>query len=518
MNNFVGSFDTSASSQKGGAGVSASSAAEAASLAANEARVAELLDREWAMLIGGAQVPAASRATFDVLSPFSEELIARVPDGAAQDAASAVAAAHGAARSWGTIPATERARYVIELAAAIDGRIHDLALLDAVDGGAPINVMTGDVHFALGKLRYFAGLALEMKGHSTPASANLHFTERAPFGVVVRIIPFNHPILFAISSLAAPLVAGNTVVLKPSETTPLSALLLGQICGEVLPPGVVNIVVGDGPELPDALVRHPDVFRIGFTGSESVGRAIQRAAAETTVKTVTLELGGKNALVAYSDADPAEVAAGAVAGMNFTWSGQSCGSTSRLLVHRDIADDVLARIVSMVSDRVFVSPLDPIAVQGTIVNRRQYERVLGYIDAAVEEGATVLTGGPPEGVEVGLFIAPTVLDGVLPSHRVATEEIFGPVLSVLRWGDNDDPVELANSVRYGLTGSVFTNDIRRAHRVARALDTGYVWINGAGPHYTGVPFGGWKNSGTGHEESLDELLGYSRIKSVNVFL
>jgi 2-formylbenzoate dehydrogenase len=488
-------------------------------LAANEARVAELLGGEWRLLVGGEGVPSATGRTFAVSSPYTEEVIAHVPDGGAVDAERAVGAARAAAPGWAGTPATVRAGLVRELASAIEERAHDLALLDTIDGGAPIGVMAADVRAAVESLRYFAGLALEMKGYSVPASTNLHFTERQPFGVVAKIIPFNHPIMFAASKIAAPLVAGNTVVLKPAEATPLSALLLGRIARDVLPAGVLNIVVGDGVEVPEALVRHPDVHRIGFTGSEASGRAVQRAAAEVAVKNVTLELGGKNALIAFPDADPAEIAEGAVRGMNFTWSGQSCGSTSRLLVHESIADDVVARVAAIVSDREFVSPLEPNAVQGTMVNRRQYDRVLGFIDDAVREGARIVTGGGrPEGVSRGLFIAPTLLDRVEPAYRVANEEVFGPVLSVLRWKDEDEAIRLANGVRYGLTGSVYTNDIRRAHRVARALDTGFVWINGAGPHFIGVPYGGWKNSGTGHEEALEELISYTQIKSVNVML
>jgi acyl-CoA reductase-like NAD-dependent aldehyde dehydrogenase len=489
------------------------------SLTSNEARAAELLDGDWRFLIGGELVRAESGRTFDVFGPYREELIARVPDGGQADAHRAVDAAKAAFPGWAATSAAARAALVNRLADAVEERGRDLALLDVVDGGAPVSAMTVDVDRSAARLRYFAGLARETKGYTTPATTNLHFTERQPYGVVAKIIPFNHPLMFAISKVASPLVAGNTVVLKPAEATPLSALLLGQIAREVLPPGVLNVVVGDGPAVPDAIVRHPDVPRIGFTGSAAVGMAIQRAAAEVAVKTITLELGGKNALIAFPDADPAEVAAAAVAGMNFSWSGQSCGSTSRLLVHESIADDVVARVAGLLADRKFVDPLDPAAVQGTMVNRRQYDRVLGFIERAVAEGARVVAGGGrPDSVDRGLFIAPTVLADVLPAHNVAREEVFGPVLSVLRWRNEAEAIALANSVRYGLTGSVFTNDIRRAHRVARALETGFVWINGSGQHFTGMPFGGWKDSGVGHEEAIEELLGDTRIKSVNVML
>jgi acyl-CoA reductase-like NAD-dependent aldehyde dehydrogenase len=489
------------------------------SLQDNERRVAELLDNDWLMLAGGELVPALSQRTFETTSPYTEAAIAQVPDGDARDVDRAVSAAAAAFSQWSALPAAARAERVQVLADAIEQRARDLALLDAIDGGAPISVMSKDVRIGVDTLRYFAGLALESKGHTIPASPHLHFTELQPYGVVARIIPFNHPIMFAASKIAAPLIAGNTVVLKPAEATPLSALLLAKICAEHLPPGVVNIVVGDGSTVPDSLVRHPAVRRIGFTGSEGVGRAIQRAAAETAVKAITLELGGKNALLAFPDADPDEVAAGAVAGMNFTWAGQSCGSTSRLLVHESQSGAVVDRVCAALQNLRFVSPLDPTATLGTVVNRRQYSRILSHIEVATSEGAQVLCGGGrPPGVDQGLFIAPTVLGGVRPDHAAATEEIFGPVLSVIHWRDENEAIRLANSVRYGLTGSVYTNDIRRAHRVARALDTGYVWINGTGAHYLGVPYGGWRDSGVGKEEALDELLSYSQVKSVNVLL
>lgn len=496
-----------------------STVAPATTLATNQDRVDRLLDREWLLLIGGRRVAARSGRTFGVVDPYSERTIAAVPDAAAEDVDDAVDAAARAAATWRRTAASERAAYISRLADAIEARAADFAALDAIDGGAPIGVMMLDVKIALESLRYFAGLALELKGYTVPASTNLHFTELQPYGVVGKIIPFNHPFMFAASKIGAPLVAGNTVVLKPSEATPLSALLLGDLAEEILPPGVLNIVVGDGPAAPHALVIHPAVRRIGFTGSEATGRAIQRAAAEVGVKNITLELGGKNALIAYPDADPREVAEAAIRGMNFTWSGQSCGSTSRLLVHEQIADEVLDHVRAALRDREFRSPLDPLAVQGTMVNRRQFERTLGFIEAAVAQGADVVTGGGrPATAETGLFVAPTFLDGVDERWPVATQEIFGPVVSVLRWSDEADVVRLANSVDYGLTASIMTNDIRRAHRIARELEAGYIWINGAGPHFQGVPYGGWKNSGVGREESIEELLSYAQSKSVNVML
>ncbi|MEV0074064.1 MULTISPECIES: aldehyde dehydrogenase family protein [unclassified Amycolatopsis] len=484
----------------------------------NRTRVHELLSADWRLLVGGRLVEAPGHRTFEVTSPIDGKMIATVPDADAELVDDAVAHAESAFPAWRDLDVLERAARVRELADVVEANIDDLALLDAVDGGAPMAVMAGDVHMAAGLCRYFAGLALEMKGFSLP-TGDLHFTVRQPYGVVAKIVPFNHPILFAISKLAAPLVAGNCVILKPAEATPLSALHLARLIQHVFPPGVVQIVVGDGPAVPRSLVRHPGVARIGFTGSETTGRSIMRDAAQTGVKEVSLELGGKNALIAYPDADPVEVAHGAVQGMNFTWSGQSCGSTSRLLVHESIADAVVAGMVERLKDHVIGSPLDPVSDQGPLVSREQHEKVLRYITGAIEKGAVVVTGGGrPAGLDIGNYLEPTILDHVDATWQVATEEIFGPVLSVIRWSDEEDPVAIANSVRYGLTGSVYTNDVRRALRVAQRLDAGYVWINETGKHFLGMPFGGFKASGLGREESIDELLSYTEVKSINVKL
>jgi acyl-CoA reductase-like NAD-dependent aldehyde dehydrogenase len=246
---------------------------------------------------------------------------------------------------------------------------------------------------------------------------------------------------------------------------------------------------------------------------------VLQTAAAHGIKEVSLEMGGKNALIAFPDADPDEVARGAVAGMNFTWSGQSCGSTSRLLVHDSIADRVSDAIVARLRDHVVGDPRDPETDQGVIVSERQYDKIVGMIVTARADGARVLTGGGcPEHLRPGWYIEPTVLDNVDPDSQIAQDEVFGPVLSILRWDDPARAIEIANSVKYGLTGAVYTSDVRRAHRVARELETGFIWINGAGPHFMGMPFGGFKSSGIGREESLDELLSFTQLKSINIFL
>ncbi|WP_107656409.1 aldehyde dehydrogenase family protein [Nocardia suismassiliense] len=480
------------------------------------ARAARYLDRDFRLLIGGRLQPALSGGTYDVFSPATETKIAAVPDGAAADVELAVQAAEAARPGWRRTPVLERAAIVRGLAEVIEANGEELAWLDAIDAGSPISNARNDIAMAAEHLRMFAALAFEIKGSTIPASNNVHYTLREPIGVCARIVPFNHPLMFA-CKFAAPLVAGNCVIVKPPEIAPLSTLRLGELLADQLPPGVLQFVVGDGPETPRAIVRHPQVRRIGFIGSEPTGRALQREAAEVTVKDITLELGGKNAMLVFPDADIEKAAAGAVFGMNFTWSGQSCGSNSRLLVHESIAEEITRLVVAEVEARTVGSPFDEDCQQGPLVSQRQLDRALHYVRTAQDEGATVLTGGVrPDGLARGYYLRPTVLGGVTPESTIAREEVFGPVLSILTFRSEDEAVEIANSVEYGLTASVWTSDVSRAHRVIGALEAGFTWINGASRHFPNVPFGGYKSSGIGREESLEELLSYTQTKAVNV--
>lgn len=471
------------------------------------------------MLIGGKLVDSLDGGWLESINPADETQLGRVPLGSRRDMDAAVAAAAEAFPAWAALSMEKRASYVNQLADAILARAEDFARIESLDTGNTIGPMRQDVFTAVERMRFAAGLAYEIKGETIPATpGNIHLTLRVPYGVVGRIIPFNHPIGFAASRIAPAIVTGNTMVIKPSEQSPLSAAILAELCAAILPPGVVNIVTG-GRETGEALVRHPKVKRIAFIGSAASGMAIQKAAAETAVKHVTLELGGKNPLIAFPDADMDQVAAASVGGMNFGWQGQSCGSMSRILLHEDIYDAVLEKILARVKAIKIGHPLDADTNMGPINNQGQYKKVLSYIDIGKSEGAKLLLGGGrPKGdlYKRGYWVEPTVFGDVNMSMRIAKEEIFGPVMSILKFKTEAEAIAMANAIDLGLTGAVWTQDISRALRVSQAIEAGYIWVNGVGTHFRGVPYGGFKNSGVGREEGLSEILSYTEEKVINL--
>lgn len=454
------------------------------------------------------------------VSPGTGESLGTVADADAADIDAAVAAAKRAYATWRNVPPLERAKLLRRIATVLRDNAEELAMIDAADCGNPFTEMVSDANVAAAQMEFFAGLVTEMKGASIPMGPDaVNFSVREPLGVVGRIIPFNHPFMFCAGKSAAPLAAGNTVVMKPPEQAPLSSLRLAELIDGILPPGVFNLVPG-GKQAGGALASHPDVAKIALIGSVPTGRAVMRAAADT-LKGVILELGGKNALIAYPDADPDEVAAGVIGGMNFTWCGQSCGSTSRAFLHAKIHDAVLERVQHKIAHYRPGVPTDPKTTMGAIISQTQYERVLGFIESAKQEGARLVTGGKRPSdptLAKGWFIEPTVFADVRPQMRIAREEIFGPVLSVLKWTDEATMLEQVNAVEYGLTASIWTNDLTTAHRTAMAVQSGFVWINEVSRHFLGTPFGGYKQSGVGREECIEELLSFTQEKNIHVKL
>ncbi len=478
------------------------------------------VDRPWRMLIGGELVSPVAGGSADVIDPSTGEVLTTIPSGDEADTDRAVAAAGAAFPAWARTSITKRAERLLELAEVIEKHGEELAWLDTIDNGSPIGVMRGDFRMAVEHLRYFAGLALQLRGESIPVAEwdAVDFSLRDPFGVVGRIVPFNHPLMFAASRIAAPLLAGNTVVLKPAEVTSLSALRLGELACDVLPAGVLNIVSGPGRTVGERLVTHPEVRRIAFTGSGEVGRRIQARAAVSAVKVVTLELGGKNPMIVFGDADLDQVVPGAVRGMNFTWQGQSCGSTSRLYVHSSVYDKVITTLGRELDAMTVGDPKLESTQVGPVVSAAQYEKVRSYIRIGLDTpGLELVAGGLPDESRPGYYIRPTLFSA--PHGQVGPlfeEEIFGPVLVAAPFDDYDEIIERANALPLGLTASVWTRDLGIAMRSVRDLQTGYVWVNWSSSHIPGTSFGGVKDSGVGREEGLSELEGFTQPKNVYI--
>ncbi|HEV7257379.1 MAG TPA: aldehyde dehydrogenase family protein [Bosea sp. (in: a-proteobacteria)] len=472
------------------------------------------------LYIDGAWREPLAGGSLALTNPATGASLGIVAQAGPADVDAAVAAARRAYRVWKQVAPAERAKILRRIAQIVRANARELALIDAIDGGNPVHEMEGDVANAAAQLDFFAGLVTEMKGHSVPLGRDsVNFSVREPRGVIGRIIPFNHPFMFCAAKSAAPLAAGNTVIVKPPDQAPLSSLRFAELIEGLLPPGVFSVLPG-GRDAGAALAAHPDVAMISLIGSVQAGRAVMKAGADT-IKPVLLELGGKNALVALADADPDEVAAAVVAGMNFTWCGQSCGSTSRAFIHDAIHDAVVARIAERVKHFKPGDPSDDATTMGAIISETQLAKVMSFIADTKAEGATLLCGGgrPSDpALAKGHFVEPTVFTGVTPEMRLAREEVFGPVLAVFRWTDEASMLATVNRVEYGLTCSIWTNDVRDAHRLAGEVEAGFVWINEVSRHFLGTPFGGYKQSGIGREECIEELLSYTQEKHIHVNL
>jgi betaine-aldehyde dehydrogenase len=469
------------------------------------------------LYIGGRWVSPADGKAFASINPTNMEKLADVPSANEKDVDSAVKAAMAGFKEWSRVPIKERARCLELLADRIEKNADQLALFDAVDSGNAIVGMRGDMTWTADWLRYCAGLVTEIKGETFSQEArHLNLTRRQPFGVVAKINPFNHPFRFCAEKAAAPLAAGNSVVIKGSEQAPLSSLRLAELCEGIFPTGVVNVITGDG-KVGSALVRHRDVRRIGFVGSVPTGRVIaQEAAAD--LKRVSLELGGKNPIIIFPDADPKKAAAAAIKGMNMNRQGQSCSSTSRVFIHASLHEIVTKELVRLAEALPIGAPWLKQNEVGPIVSQRQFDRIMDFIASAKAEGAQLLTGGgrPADpALAAGLFVAPTVFDKVTPNMRIGQQEIFGPVMSVMTWDNYEDMLAMVNGVEYGLTAAIVTNDLAKAMETADRVEAGYVWINSNG-RYIGAPYGGWKQSGIGEEECFDEIVSYTQVKNINM--
>ncbi|MFB6296918.1 MAG: aldehyde dehydrogenase [Salinirussus sp.] len=473
------------------------------------------LEIEDRMYVDGEFVGAAE--TFGTEHPPTGEVLAEVPIAGPDEIDDAVRAGARASEKWRQYDVFERREVLEAFADFLEAHEEALTNIDVADNGSSISRMKFDVEKGARNIRYMAGISHELKGESPPTGPDTHdFTIREPFGVVAGIVPFNHPNMFVSEKLAPALAAGNGIVIKPSEYTPLSALYIGHLIDSFgrFPEGLVNVVTGFG-ETGAELVGHPGVGLISMVGGPETGKAIMRGAADHLAP-VLLELGGKNPFVVFPDADMDAVVDGLEGAMALPWEGQSCGSGTRLLIHEDAYDAVVPAIVDRVESVTVGDPFDESNTMGSIVSEPQFEKVTGYVEQAIEEGAELLAGGEVvDDYETGYFLRPTVFRAT-PENVIANQETFGPVLTVLPWSDYDEMIGIANGVDYGLTASVWTNDLNTAHSAVGDIEAGYVWVNQHGRHYIGAPFGGYKESGIRGKEDLQELLDHTRVKNVNI--
>ncbi|MGA2245880.1 MAG: aldehyde dehydrogenase family protein [Verrucomicrobiota bacterium] len=471
------------------------------------------------MLVDGRWIDSASGRTFPTFNPATGEIIAQVAEGDQADVNLAVKAARRAFEEgpWRRMNARERGRLLYRLADLIEHNADELAALETLDNGKPIrDSRNADLPLVLDCYRYYAGWADKNEGQTIPVNGPYFtYTRHEPVGVVGQIIPWNFPLLMQAWKWGPALAAGCTIVLKPAEQTPLSALRVGELALEAgFPPGVVNIVPGYGETAGAAIAEHMDVDKVAFTGSTEVGKLIMQAAGRTNLKRVTLELGGKSPNIILADADLDAAVEGAFFGLFFN-QGQCCCAGSRLFVEDKIHDEFVDRVVARTRKQKLGDPFHPQTTQGPQVSEEQFNKVMGYIDSGRQTGAHLLTGGKRHG-ERGWFIEPTVFAEVQDDMKIAREEIFGPVMSIIRFKDIEDVVRRGNQTLYGLAAAVWTRDLAKAHRVANGLKAGTVWINCFDVFDTAAPFGGYKMSGFGRELGKYALANYTEVKTVTI--
>jgi aldehyde dehydrogenase (NAD+) len=471
------------------------------------------------MLIGGKWVASQSGKTFESLNPTDGSVICNVAEGDKDDIDLAVKAAREAFDNgpWSRMVPAERSRLLHKLADAVEKHAEELAELESLDNGKPVtDALTADLPLSTQCYRYYAGWADKLYGQTIPINGPFFtYTRHEPIGVVGQIIPWNFPLLMQAWKWGPALACGNTVVLKPAEQTPLTALRVAQLAQDVgFPDGVINVVPGFGPTAGAALSGHMDVDKIAFTGETSTGKIVMTAAAQSNLKRVSLELGGKSPNVVFADADLDAAVEGAYFGLFFN-QGQCCCAGSRLFVQDAVYDEFVAKITAKAKGRKVGDPFDPTSEQGPQVSQEQFERVMGYIDAGKKDGAKMMTGGNRVG-DKGYFIQPTVFCDVQDEMKIAKEEIFGPVMSILKFSKVEEVIARGNRSFYGLAAAVWTKDIKKALRLANGLRAGTVWVNCFDVFDAGAPFGGFKMSGIGRELGQYALQLYTEVKTVTM--
>lgn len=474
------------------------------------------------MLIDGTWVEAVGGEWIDIESPRDKTTCGRVPRARAEDVDHAVRAARAAFPAWRDLAPRARGRLLQQVADALEPHVEEIARLISLENGNALRTQSrGEAAFAVDVFRYFGGLASEAKGDTIPLGPRvLDYSRREPFGVVGAVVPWNAPVQLSSMKMAPALAMGNTLVLKAAEAAPLAVLAIARVAAEILPDGVLNVLVGYGDEAGEALITHPDVDKLSFTGSTPVGSRVMQSAADRIVP-VSLELGGKNPQIVFPDADEDWVASGVVAAMRFARQGQSCTAGSRLFLHRSIYDSFLAKFVDKLEAMKVGDPLDEATDIGAIVNAKQHDRVRGYIEEGLShEGSGVAIGGlpPTEGpLSEGYYVTPTVFTQASNEWRMAREEIFGPVVTAIPWEDEDEVIAMANDTHYGLSAFIWSHDLGKAVRAAHAVEAGWVQVNQGGGQVLGQSYGGIKQSGIGREFSLEGAIdSYTYNKHISI--